>query len=235
MDTYPVILLAGGQGTRAGGTLKQFEHIEGKPLIQYSLETFSVLPECRPIVILVPGSKIHYTRRLVRQHFGDIENIFVISGGRNRRESAMNGLEYLRHLTLPFQFQHIIFHDAARPMVTTSLVRSVEKMAKKYGAATVGIPAIDLLFKVKKGEITQAVNKQDYYYGFTPQCLPFKETFESHKKALDRGIYNDVDNIELLGLLKPKINIRIIDMYPNIKFTYRQDKKILGYFLRHGH
>lgn len=235
MKRYPVILLAGGQGRRAGNVLKQFIRLHGKPLFQYSLEVFLSLPECDRIIVVVPERKVGYVRRIAKKLGADSGRVTVVVGGRNRRESAMNGLEAIAsQMTEKSRPKHVIFHDAARPMLSRSIVRRLEREAEVFGAATIGITAIDLLFRVENGFIEQAVNKEGFYYGFTPQCLPFDAIWEAHTQAIRSGMHHDMDNIELLGRLKRKTKIRIVDEYPNVKLTYQQDIKTLEFLLRHG-
>lgn len=228
-------MLAGGQGRRAGNVLKQFIRLHGKPLFQYSLEVFLDLPECDHIVVVVPEKNVGYVQRIAKKLGAMPNRVEVVVGGRNRRESAMNGLEaVLSRTSRSIQPKHVIFHDAARPMINRALVRRLEREAEMFGASTVGITAIDLLFRVENGFIKQAVNKEGFYYGFTPQCLPLKAIWKAHIQAVRSEMHHDMDNIELLGRLKRKIRIRIIDDYPNIKLTYQQDVKTLQFLLYHG-
>lgn len=228
MKKYPVIILAGGQGKRAGGILKQFVKLHKKPLIQYSLEVFLSLRECNPIVVVVPEKKLEYARKLAK-HIGIPEQrLSVVTGGRNRRESALRGLDEVMKLSKGVARGHVFFHDAARPLISSRMIRQLEREAERYGAATVGVMAIDLLFKVENGFIKEAVNKEGFYYGFTPQCLPLKKIWEAHLFADASGMHHDMDNIEVLKLVRGNTRIRILDeFYPNIKMTYPGDRGLL--------
>ena len=200
---FPAIILGAGKGSRMGNVEKQFSLFHGKPLIAYSVEVFLRMPECGHIVIVVPRDKVSYVKKLFLGFSSPLRIIEVVSGGAHRRESAHLGLQRVTNRKWKGWSNHVVIHDAARPMI-----------------------------KVKDGFIQEAVNKKDFFYGFTPQCLPLKKILEAHNLAESAGLQHDMDNIEVLGLLKKGIKIRILDeFYPNIKLTSPGDKPYLRFLL----
>lgn len=226
------IILAAGSGQRAGGIYKQFLLIGGKPLLFHSLEKFLEIPIVGLIILVVPQSKIKHMNRLLnkiddsRRH-----KVVVIPGGRNRQESAFLALQRLTSITNG-SYGHVFFHDAARPMISVKMIKKLHAEALAHGASTVGVPAIDLLFKVKDNFIEKAVNKLAFYYGFTPQCLPITDIWHAHTKARKTGMVHDVDNIELLKKFSKNLHLKILDnFYPNVKMTYPEDVRTLTFLL----
>ena len=83
------VILAGGTGTRMGEEIpKQFISVMGKPIIQYSMETFENHPLIDEIIVVLPNE---YVGKL--DQFVDL-NIFVyICTVINRRDLNL-GLFY---------------------------------------------------------------------------------------------------------------------------------------------
>jgi 2-C-methyl-D-erythritol 4-phosphate cytidylyltransferase len=226
------VILAAGNGTRAGGVYKQFLTVAGKPLILHSLDIFFKLAYISTIVITVPESEQGRMEQLLLSYKSSVRRrVQIIAGGTSRRESAFVALRHLVQ-TPNTSFSHVMIHDAARPMISEDMLRTLYDEALLYGASTVGIPAIDLLYKVDKNFIKKAVYKKPYFYGFTPQCLPLHELWYAHTRARKMNLRHDVDNIELILKYAKKVRCKIIDKYyPNIKMTYEKDADILAYLL----
>lgn len=232
-ERIPVVLLAAGNGSRAGKIYKQFFRIHQKPLFLYSLEKFLALSWVGEIVFVVPQARLNFVKSWLQKNELS-ERVHIVVGAEHRRSSARKGLQYLVE-TLKIDASLVLIHDAARPIISKKLISSLRAQAQKHGASAVGIPAIDLLFQVKGGFIETAVNKQLFHYGFTPQCLPLSALWSAHQKAEKQRIMIDMDNIELLKKYEKNIRIKMIDnFYPNIKLTYKEDIQLLKGFLKNG-
>ena len=100
-----VIIVAAGRGTRAGGTLpKQWQPLMGKPVIQWSVDTFlenSMINEV--IVVYHPDDQ-----NLMDQISNDVQGVL---GGATRDASVKCGLSKLE-TSAP---DYVLIHDAARP------------------------------------------------------------------------------------------------------------------------
>lgn len=221
------IILAGGNGKRAGNIFKQFLKIHKRSLLDYSLEEFLKCSFIKNIIIVVPKEHLKKMNSEVKYQKNKIK---IIEGGATRQESAYKGVSFLKERQ---EGGYVIIHDAARPQLSKKIIKDILNTASIYGAATIGIPAVDLLFEVDGDIITKAYNKKSFYYGFTPQCFELNEIFEAHKASTENNTLCDIDNIELLKKYNKEAVIKILsNSYPNIKLTYKEDIKTLKHLLK---
>src|SRR3989338_8581749 len=144
------ILLAAGSGKRMGGTFKQFIEVNGRPVIGYSLEKFIRCRFLNLIVIVAPPQMALRAKRLIKKSFND-SRIHVIAGGKTRRESSYNALQYLYSKFLGIDY--VIIHDAARPLISTDMIRAVAVAAKRHGAAALGMRSLETVAEVNNSFI----------------------------------------------------------------------------------
>ena len=132
-----VILLAGGTGSRMQSEMpKQYMEFADKPIILHSLDLFLMMPEVKEIIIVCDPAYETLFNKLYH-----LKIRFALPGHR-RQDSLYNGFQLINAKS-----NLVCVHDAARPLITESLVRRVITMADKYGAATVGMP---IKFTVKE-------------------------------------------------------------------------------------
>src|SRR3989344_3105625 len=141
MNHATAILLAAGTGSRAG-VQKQFISIKGKPVFLYSLEKLISHPNIKKVVVVVPRKKIAYTKHVVLQKIKKGgKKINIIPGGKTRQDSTYLALKFLKkggHIPSTVEI-----HDAARPLITPSVITSVLTAAQTLGGAVIGGKALD--------------------------------------------------------------------------------------------
>lgn len=224
------VILAGGNGERAGHLQKQFFLVNKRPVLFYSLDIFLQCPTVSGIIIVVPDYKIDYTKKLIAKNYKG-KNIEIIAGGKTRRFSSYNALKFIQEKKGGCDF--VIFHDGVRPLLSTEMVQAVIEAAKKCGAAVLGSGALNVIAEVKNGKITQAFNAKKVYNTQTPHCYRFDWILRAHEGDVNRGRAREAfENIELVFALGKKI--RIVDgFYRNMKLTFPQDIIVLEALLRH--
>ena len=111
-----MILPGAGSGLRFDSdTPKQFQSLEGKLVIDYSIDLFLTFNECKKIIIALPD--IHSLDEKVKKD----ERIKIIEGGDSRADSVREGFNVLMSLG---HKQHILIHDVARPCLQLTDVQS---------------------------------------------------------------------------------------------------------------
>ena len=82
-------ILAGGIGSRMGetDTPKQFLTLGDKPVIVHTIEKFAINSKFDKIIVLSPKNFINYTNDLIKEYFGDNNNIVVLEGGKTRNDT----------------------------------------------------------------------------------------------------------------------------------------------------
>lgn len=223
------VILAGGRGTRMGGNYKQFVAINGVPVFFYSLREFLKCSFIHTIVIVVPKEKLAYARKVINKKFKDTR-IELVVGGSTRRQSSYYALRHLQDSQKKIDF--VVFHDAARPLVSTQMIRAVIKEGVRIGAATMAIQAIDTVGFSKDGFLVSIPSKEKLYYVYLPNCFRFDWIWNAHhhKKNSLKSLAN-AENTALLANIGEKIKI-IDSFYPNLKLTYKPDIKTIKAFLR---
>ena len=90
------IILAAGKGTRMQSrTPKQYLTLENKPVLFYSLETFSKLDIIDEIILVVSEGEIEYCREQIIELYGIEKVKAVTEGGTERYLSVWNGIKHV--------------------------------------------------------------------------------------------------------------------------------------------
>ena len=124
--------MAAGSGTRMGGPLpKQFLELEGKAILQHTIEVFrQACPDISVVVVLSPDYIGYWKDYCIRHNF--ICPQVLVPGGITRFHSVRNALDRIPDGVL------VAVHDGVRPLVTSQAdVRS--------GAGGAGIDSRDSL------------------------------------------------------------------------------------------
>ncbi len=177
-----VVIVAGGSGSRAGGTeLKQLRWVAGKPMLLHSLQSFQAIPEVAMVVCVLPKQYAGDPPPWIFQ--SDTERMLISVGGKTRAESVANGLE-----DLPAECKTVLIHDAARPLVTSAMIRRVIAEAKRGHGAIAALPVVDTLKRVgDDGRITETVSRTGLWRAQTPQGFPREIIERAHREAKTGG------------------------------------------------
>ena len=183
------ILVAAGSGSRLGGdTPKQFQDFAGRPLLTYSLATLQHSGLIDHYVVVVPDKWISFTQDLLRSQKLSVD--VVIAGGATRQASVRNGMECIQQQ--PWQATHVLIHDAARPFVSTAMIRAVVAAVHETGAATLAVPISDTLMRAADKNATDAadcqqatetVDRSGMWAVQTPQVFDLQLLREAHAQA----------------------------------------------------
>lgn len=137
-----VILAGGGSGSRFGKRGdKLFVPLAGKPLLAYSLDVFSKIPEVCQIVLVVPKARLAKTSQYVkRQRVVTKQEVRVIAGGATRQDSVWEGF-----MALSPTLSAVLVHDVARPLFTPFLVKKLLRVLPQSHAVIPGVPVVDTM------------------------------------------------------------------------------------------
>jgi 2-C-methyl-D-erythritol 4-phosphate cytidylyltransferase len=128
MTKYAVIVAA-GSGQRMGSeTPKQFLLLKGKPLLQYTLQTFIQTYNDLQTILVLPAAHIKMGEEMLRG-MNMVERVQIVEGGETRFHSVQAGLRMV-------QGEAIIFvHDAVRCLVSADLIQRCYEHALQMGSA----------------------------------------------------------------------------------------------------
>jgi 2-C-methyl-D-erythritol 4-phosphate cytidylyltransferase len=192
-----VVIVAGGSGTRTGGTeLKQFRWVAGKPALLHSLQTFMARPDVISVVCVLPREYAADPPPWIFQC--DIDRLMISTGGRTRTESVRNGLE-----DLPDEASVVLIHDAARPLVGDETIERVISTVRGGQNAVAALPVVDTLKEVDEhGCIVRTVERERLWRAQTPQGFTRETIVRAHREANAQHISatDDAALCERLGI-----------------------------------
>ncbi len=144
--------------------------------------------------------------------FRDVPAHFVVAGGRERWESALQGV-----LMSPEDAEWILLHDGARPFPTEDLISRVIQAGKQTGAAIPVLPVEDTLKRVVGSEIIATIGREGLFRAQTPQVARRDWLLTALPHASD--CTDDAQALEKAGF--PVATV--MGDYRNIKITSYED------------
>lgn len=223
------IILAAGKSRRLRGIDKIFYKIREKPLIFYTLLAFEKNPRINKIILVVRKKDFRRFFALIKKYkFKKI--MTVIKGGKERQDSAFNGLKTAESLGAK-SGDLILFHNGANPLISQKEISDVIKAAKKYKAALVAQPIKDTVKKIsKEGFVLETVDRKNIYSAQTPQVIEYNLAKTALERAFEKNFYG-TDDVLLVEKMGKKVKV-IPCSYKNIKVTNKEDLEIIKTFLK---
>jgi len=219
------IVLAAGRGVRFGsGAGKLLSKIRKRPLFVYSLEELSRHHLISDIIVVVnSANREKITRQLRRRGLAKVSKIVL--GGRRRQDSVYNGLKALDDET-----KLVLIHDSARPFIDRELISSVVNMARRSGAAIVGVPVKATIKTVsrrsylvsRKCVVKETLDRRRLWEIQTPQVFRKDKLIRAYQRFSGLDVTDDSSLVEKLGM---KVSI-VMGSYRNIKITTPEDLEI---------
>ena len=223
------IILAGGTGERFGREGgKQLVEIAGKPVLTRSAEIMDSVGDIGLIVIVCPEERTQeYLVRAI-DPFPFATPIVLAPAGDIRQESAFSGLEMV-----PDDFEYVLLHDGARPLITKELVQHAIASLKgniDADGVVVGTPSVDTLKVVENGVIAGTPDRSVFWNAQTPQVFRTGIYRRAHASALSDGFVG-TDDSSLIERLGGRM-LMVEGKRDNIKITVPEDYLIVSAALR---
>ena len=202
------IILAGGESKRFNSKLPKPYHLyKGKPLLLHSIDKAKSYGKFSKIVLVINKKHKSYVGKL------KIKDIKIITGGKNRAESAYKALKSIKK----FNIKNVLIHDAARPNFSLKLL---DKLNKELELNDCIIPATQTVDSVKQKSLNIITNlkRENIYLIQTPQAFDYKKLYQLQK---NRGV-EVTDDANLFVKAGKKIKI-IKGEVNNNKITLNSD------------
>ena len=212
------IIMAAGSGTRMGAEMpKQFIELEGKAILQRTIEVFLNACPGVSIITVLPESHMEYWRQYCLDRNFICPQVLV-KGGITRFHSVRNALEKVPDGGV------VAVHDAVRPLVTEAFVRTMFEKAETTSALIPVVPCVDTMkvLEMKKinGEETlvtkegQTVDRSVLYATQTPQIFHSEVIKEAYGQAFDTAFTDDASVVLKYGknlsyLIGERFNIKL--------------------------
>lgn len=220
MSNNYAIVLAAGRGKRIGANInKQFLKIKDKPLLYYSLNTFSNSNFIDGIIIVCAENEVEYCKKEIVEKYKIDKVSKVVAGGKERQDSVYNGLKAIKDCEI------VLIHDGARPFVTSEIIENGIKYAKLYGASTCGVTPKDTIkIKDEEGFSNGTPNRNKLFLVQTPQCFKYSLISNCHEK-LSNDCISVTDDTTVVEYYNHKVYL-YEGSYDNIKITTPEDLDI---------
>jgi 2-C-methyl-D-erythritol 4-phosphate cytidylyltransferase/2-C-methyl-D-erythritol 2,4-cyclodiphosphate synthase len=194
---------------------KQLLELDGRPVLQHSVDTFAAHPQVAETIVVLPpdlaGTPPSWLdgRAYLR----------VVAGGTRRQDSVANGFD-----AADAAADVLLVHDAARPFVAADVITRVIAAAAAHGAAIAAVPVSDT---VKRGEpsgdgavIVETVPRDRLYLAQTPQG--FTRAVLSEAVALGRSGIVATDEASLAERAGHQVRL-VAGATSNVKITTADD------------
>lgn len=184
-DHTVAIIVAAGRGTRAGGDLpKQWQMLNGQPVLAHTLAAFAGLPR---VLVIHPDD-----RARAEAIAGDAQ---IVEGGATRDASVMNALLALEGRGVA----HVLVHDGARPLVSAAVINRVRGALDTSPAAAPALAVTDALWTGTQGLVSGTRDRTGLYRAQTPQGFHYDAILAAHR-AHPGGAADDVEVARAAGL-----------------------------------
>jgi len=184
-DHTVAIIVAAGRGTRAGGDLpKQWQMLNGQPVLAHTLAAFAGLPR---VLVIHPDD-----RARAEAIAGDAQ---IVEGGATRDASVMNALLALEGRGVA----HVLIHDGARPLVSAAVIDRVRGALEASPAAAPALAVTDALWTGTQGLVSGTRDRTGLYRAQTPQGFHYDAILAAHR-AHPGGAADDVEVARAAGL-----------------------------------
>jgi 2-C-methyl-D-erythritol 4-phosphate cytidylyltransferase len=198
------LIIAGGKGERTKQEIpKQFIHIENKPLIIYTLETFERHSDIDTILVVCLEGWHDILWAYAKQYI--IQKLkWIVTGGEIGHDSIHNGLiELKKHCT---DDDTIIIHDAIRCSLSHDIISDGLSTYSKYGSAVTVIPCTEVVFRSTDGNMAdEEIPRSQLFRTQTPQIFSFGKLWWAHEEAEKRNIIAPLATCSLMQALGEKV------------------------------
>ena len=221
------VVLAGGKGSRMGTDIpKQFFEINGKTVLEYSVEAFDSNPSIDEVVIVSHKDYIDKVKALVsKNNYKKVAH--VLEGGKERYDSSLAAVrKYAAEDVI------LILHDAARPLVSKRIINDVISTMKSAKACGVAIASTDTILVCNDGVLSSVPDRKTMYRAQTPQAFDIEVIRSAYEIGLKDPAFTATDDCGVVLKYRSDIPIRIVDGEDsNLKVTYRDDLKMVELYL----
>lgn len=215
------IILVAGNSTRFGKNKnKNFENINSKSVLAYSLNAFDKNENVDDIIVAVKKNEIEDVENIIGQEKIK-KNVQIIIGGSSRKESVYNCIKSINS-------DIVIIHDGARPLIKQEYINKCIESMEAFEGVTVGVKSKDTVKVTDDNNVIVSTTKRSNTWQIqTPQCFKRDILLKMHEKYTDEDITDDCMLLE-----KNNYKVKIIEGdYTNIKITTYEDLNIIKGFL----
>lgn len=222
------LIIAGGSGNRMGQDIpKQFMHIDGAPIVIWTMKAFEIHPDIDAIAVVCLKGWETVLKSYANQ-YGITKLKWIFPGGDTGMESIHNGIYGLQEAGVSDDAQ-VLIHDSVRPLLSQDIISSNIATCNAYGYAITGIQCREAILESEDGfTSTTSIPREKLIRTQTPQTFKLGYIIKVHDEAKQKGITNSVSSCTLVAELGTDRTMHIVPgSEKNIKITTVEDLEIL--------
>lgn len=210
------VILASGTGSRYGSDIpKQFVKINGKTILEYSVEAFEDNLDINEIIIVITPDYYSLAYDILkRNNYKKVVNL--LKGGATRKESSKIAIDSICE-----KEANVLIHDCARPLINQKIITECINALYLHDAVAVAVESSDTIVEIKDGVIKNTLDRKFLRRMQTPQCFKLSLIKKAHELVLNDDNFTDdcglvlKNNLSQIFIVEGDVN--------NIKITYPLD------------
>ena len=202
------VVLAGGIGSRVGGDVpKQFLELEGRAVIEYSVDAFEQSEGIDEIALVIHPDWMDHMRVILRRNpWRKVRRL--LPGGKERHLSSLHAIEAYAGESGD---TNLLLHDASRPWVSAEIVGRVVTALQHHEAVAVGIPSTDTVWEVSDGIVRSIPERKRMWLAQTPQAFRLPLIREAYRRALQDPDFSATDDCGVVLRYMPDVSICVVE------------------------
>ena len=180
--TATAILLVAGNSTRYGKNRnKNFEKINEKEVMYYSLKKFDKNKYIDNVIIGIKKDEEPIVQKILQKH-SIHKQVKLVIGGNSRQETVYRCLQKAKE-------DIVIIHDGARPGIQSQYINQCIESMKEFKGATIGVRSKDTIKITDENNIVQhTTQRRNTWIIQTPQCFDRKILADMHEKYKEETV-----------------------------------------------
>ena len=224
---FIVVVPAAGVGKRMLASCpKQYLTIDNQTILSHTVNRLLSHKNIAKVVLALSDDDDYFSQTTLI----DSPNIVRVSGGKERVDSVLSGLEIID------DNEWVLVHDAARPCIThDDIDKLIKNCLDNNSGGLLAAPVVDTMKLSLKNnvndvmEVSETIDRTSLWHAFTPQMFKAKELKQAIVQAQIKGvaITDESSAIESIGLPCLLISGR----RDNIKITRPEDLVLASFYL----
>lgn len=217
------VILAGGTGNRLGSAIpKQFLELDGRKVIEYTIDAFEKHPGINEIAVVVHPDWKKEMEHLASKN-GWKKLVHILVGGKERYDSSLAAIrEYSG------QDVNLIFHDAVRPFISQRILSDICSALLEQRAIDVTVPCTDTIVEIDGDYLARIPDRSILNRGQTPQAFHLDVIEDAYSLALADPAFKTSDDCGVVCKYRPDVPVYVVKGEErNMKLTYPEDLALL--------
>lgn len=216
--TVIAVILVAGNSTRYGQNRnKNYEMINGKMVLEYSLDAFNTNNYIDNITVVCKEDEKETVEKILEKRNLKKE-VTIVVGGKTRQESVYNAISTATS-------DIVIIHDGARPCIKQKYINNCIEAMETIKGVTIGVKSKDTIKITDENNfVIETTKRANTWIIQTPQCFDREVLLSLHNKYRNEECTDDCMLLE-----KENYKVKIIEGdYTNIKITTYEDINIIS-------